>query len=90
MDGTFTSVLIPNVSAKEGFITVSEEKNRRGNLYIAVDGNVIYGFNRELEVLPGFPLKGYGKPVFSDVNGDGDSDLILLSLDGTINACSVK
>ena len=90
VDGTFTSVLIPNVSAKEGFITVSEEKNRRGNLYIAVDGNVIYGFNRELEVLPGFPLKGYGKPVFSDVNGDGDSDLILLSLDGTINAWSVK
>ena len=90
MDGTFTSVLIPNVSAKEGFITVSEEKNRRGNLYIAVDGNVIYGFNRELEVLPGFPLKGYGKPVFSDVNGDGDSDLVLLSLDGTINAWSVK
>ena len=55
-----------------------------------MDGNVIYGFNRELEILPGFPLKGYGKPVFSDVNGDGEADFVLLSLDGTINAWSVK
>ena len=90
MDGTFSSVLIPNVSAKEGLISVFEEKNRCGNLYIGVDGNMIYGFNRELEILPGFPLKGYGKPVFSDVNGDGNEDLVCLSLDGFINAWSVK
>ena len=59
LDGGVVSVKIPNASAKEPSLSVVEN-----NIYVGIDGNLIYGFNENLELLQGFPITGTGNPVF--------------------------
>ena len=54
------------------------------------DSNVIYGFNEELELLPGFPVVGHGNPVFADVDGDRKPEILSMSLDKKITACKLR
>jgi hypothetical protein len=89
-DGMFTSVKIPDaVSARQGFIT-SGTSDSGDNIYVCADGNVIYGFNENLEVLRGFPLAGRSRPVFADVNGDRSRDCLVLSADKKLYAWNLK
>ncbi len=89
-DGSFTSVKIPDaVSAKQGFITAAASDGR-DNIFVCADGNIIYGFNEALEVLRGFPLAGRSRPVFTDVNGDGNRDCLVLSADKKLYAWNLQ
>lgn len=91
LDGKVLSVVIPWCSAKEGRLTAtSPDSNGVCNVYAGIDGNLIYGFNEKLELLSGFPLLGYGKPVFADVNADRYADCFVISVDGKINAWNLR
>ena len=85
LDGGVVSVKIPNASAKEPSLSVVEN-----NIYVGIDGNLIYGFNENLELLQGFPITGTGNPVFVDANGDGNSDCFALTIDNKLNAWNLR
>ena len=85
LDGGIISVRIPNATAKEASLTAVNS-----NIYIGIDGNVIYGFNENLELLQGFPITGTGVPVFADANGDGNLDCFALTIDNKLNAWNLR
>ncbi len=85
LDGEHNAVQIPNATAKEGVLST---KNL--DIYAAIDGNLIYGFNENLELLHGFPLTGTGMPVFADANGDGNADCFTITLDNKLNAWNLR
>ncbi|WP_294431850.1 DUF3352 domain-containing protein [uncultured Treponema sp.] len=90
-DGVVLSVQIPNSTAKEGYLCLRDpEKNGKMNVYVCADANVIYAFNEKLELLSGYPLTGWGKPVFADVNGDKVSDCIALTIDRKLVAWKTR
>ena len=81
-DGSILSLQVPQSSAKEGYISLrSPDGNGKQSLFVCADSNVIYGFNENLELLPEFPLTGWGKPVFIDVNGDKKNECVALTVD---------
>jgi len=91
LDGTVVAIRIPNSTAKEATLTVSNpNSNRTSNIYISIDGNIIYGFNENLELLSGFPIVGTDKPIFVDINGDGYADCLALTIDNKLNAWNVR
>lgn len=84
-NGDFIIVKIPNATCNEAFISVNEN-----NLYICPDGNIIYGFDENLELVYPFPVTGWGTPVFADVNGDNIADCFTLSIDNKLNAIKMR
>ena len=90
VNGNYISVKIPNISVKEGYLTVASQGNGVNNIYLTTDGNVIYGFNENLELLSGFPLAGCGTPIFTDVNGDKILDCVVQTIDKKINAWNLR
>lgn len=91
LDGSLLTVQIPQATARQGFLSVrAPEHNDRQNVYVCADANVIYGFNESLELLSGFPLTGWGKPVFADVNGDKVSECIALTVDKKLVAWKLR
>lgn len=89
-DGTFLTVVIPSASSKEGFLSVAQlEKGNGLDIFASLDGNVLYGFNENLELLPQFPVPGWKNPVLTDVNGDGKTDVICLTADDKLAAWNV-
>lgn len=90
-EGNSISVQIPNATARNGIITViPDAKSSAQSIYVGVDGNVIYGFNSNLELLQGFPLAGSGVPVFVDANGDGRKDCLALTIDNRLNGWNLR
>ena len=85
LDGSVVQVKIPNRTVADGELCVLD-----GQIFVSVDGNVIYGFNADLELLAKFPLQGSGAPVFADVNGDKKKDCVVLSLDKKLCAWNVR
>lgn len=91
LDGELIAVRIPNATAKEGTLTVAAPNSGENpNIYVGIDGNVLYGFNENLELLLGFPTTGCGSPVFADVNGDGKTDCFALTIDNKLNAWNLR
>jgi len=91
LDGSILTVQIPNSTAKHGYICVREpERNGRRCVFVCADSNVIYGFGENLELLSGYPLSGFGKPVFADVNGDKVSECIALTIDKKLVAWKTR
>ena len=85
------AVQIPNATAKEATLTVSKSINgQSANIFVGIDGNLIYGFNENMELLKGFPITGTGKPVFADINGDGSKDCFALTIDNKLNAWNLR
>ena len=84
-DGSYTSVAIPNATAKNAFLTVTDARTKGTyGIYVCADGNMIYGFKENLEMISGFPVAGWGRPVFADVNGDKNIDVLALTMDKKI------
>ena len=91
VDGSVLSVKIPGATARDAFLSVSAI-GKKGDecVFVNADSNVIYGFNEELELLPGFPVVGHGNPVFADVDGDRKPESLSMSLDKKITACKLR
>lgn len=85
LDGSVLSVKIPHATARDAYITANEK-----GVYVCADANMIYGFNDNLELLNGYPLTGWGYPVFADVNGDKVDDFISLTLDNKISVWNLR
>ena len=91
LDGSLLSVQIPDSTAREAYLSVAEpEHNGKRSVFVCADANVIYGFNENLELLSGYPLTGFGRPVFADVNGDKIGECIALSLDKRLVAWKTR
>ena len=82
---------IPYFTAKTGFISVTDyDGDGEDEIFVCGDGNMIYGFKNNLNMLEGFPISGYGNVVFMDVNGDNKKDCITLSLDNKLYAYKIE
>ena len=87
----FPHVKIPYFTAKTGFISVTDyDGDGEDEIFVCGDGNMIYGFKNNLNMLEGFPVSGYGNVVFMDVNGDNKKDCITLSLDNKLYAYKIE
>ena len=84
-DGNVIYADISGYSCNEPFVSVCEN-----NLFVCPDGNVIFAFDENLEKIDFYPVTGWGKPVFADVNGDKSEDLFTLSVDNKLYARKIK
>ncbi len=90
LDGSCIKVKLPYFTARSGRITVYDYDGKAGQeIFISGDGNSLYGFNSMLELLPDFPVSGYGNPLFQDLNGDNKNDCIAITFDNKIAAANV-
>ena len=91
LDGSILTVQIPNSTARHGYICLRDTENDgRKSVFVCADANVIYGFNENLELLSGYPLAGWGKPVFADVNGDKNAECIATTIDKKLVAWKTR
>ena len=84
-DGAFAAMDVPGtMSARNGVLSAVGSR-----ICVSTDDNALYAFSPALELLPGYPLSGRGVPVYTDVNGDGMDDCLLLSADRKLYAWTV-
>lgn len=88
-DCSVLNVGIPYATARKPYITAGKIRGKE-NLFVCADSNILYGFNEKLELLGGFPVAGWGKPVFTDINGDRTEDCIVLSIDKKLTAWNIR
>lgn len=87
LDGKSMRVKLPYFTAKTGRITVCDYDEKEGaEIFVSGEGNSLYGFNTKLELLPEFPVSGYGNPLFVDLNGDNMNDCITITFDNKLSA----
>lgn len=84
-DGNILSVKFSYTTAESPFVKVIND-----TVYACGDGNTLYAFNENLELLPDFPVAGWGFPALGDVNGDNKKDLFVLSIDKKLNVYDLK
>lgn len=90
IEGKTTRVKIPYFTAKTGNLNVCDYDKKGGEeLFVSGEGNSIYGFNSKLELLPAYPVSGFGNPLFIDLNGDNKKDCLAITLDNTLSAANV-
>ena len=90
LDGKTTRVKIPYFTAKAGNLNVCDYDKKDGEeIFVSGEGNSIYGFNSKLELLPAYPVSGFGNPLFIDLNGDNKKDCLAITLDNTLSAANV-
>ncbi len=87
--GSVLSVRIPHATAKKPFLTVRNVDGKKC-IFVCADANVIYGFNEKLELLSAFPLVGWGRPVFADIDGDKIIECLALTIDSKITAWKLR
>lgn len=90
LDGTITKEKIPHFTAKEGIITIEDyDDNKQKEIFVSGQGNTLYGFSQNMEMLYHFPISGFGNPLFLDVNGDNKKDCLVVTFDNNLNAVNV-
>lgn len=87
-DANILSIKIDNVSTDRHFSL--QKFGNKTYICVGIDGNRIYAFNENLELIPGFPIAGYGTPAFADVNGDNYPDCFAQTIDNKLNAWNLK
>lgn len=58
-------------------------------IFIFGGRNFVIGLDRDLELLPGFPVKGGRKPVFTDLNLDGRKEMLVAGFDNQLYAYEI-
>lgn len=82
---SIVKIKIPNLTARSGFLTSFDfDGDGKEEIFVCGEGNVIYGFRENLEMIGCFPVAGYGKPLFVDLDGNKKNDVVCLSLDNKI------
>ena len=90
LDGKSLHIKIPYFTAKTGHITIYNYDDKDSSeVFVSGEANSIYAFNSKLELLPGYPVSGFGNPLFIDLNGDNKKDCIAITIDNTLSASNV-
>ena len=55
-------------------------------MFIYGGGNYVLGLDKNLELLPGFPVKGGRRPAFTDINLDGKPEMVTAGFDNQLYA----
>ena len=66
------------------------DKDGVEEIFIYGANNLVTGLGRNLELLPGFPLRGSKRPAFADLNYDRKIELITGSYDGNVYAYTIE
>jgi len=85
-ENIITKVKIPHLTARNACLTISDfDNDGYDEVFVCGDGNVIYGFTERLDMIGCFPVSGFGRPLFMDVDGDRKNECICISLDNRLN-----
>lgn len=77
---------VPHMTARSGKLSVADfDGDGKQEVFVCGDGNVIYGFRENLEMIGCFPVSGYGEPLFIDLDGNKKNECICYSLENKIN-----
>ena len=80
-----TTRYFENMTGKDIKITVYKPEGGGDDILILYGGsNYLTALNSNLQVLSGFPVKGFRKPTFADINKDGSIELISAGYDNKI------
>ncbi|MBN1413317.1 MAG: hypothetical protein JW969_20920 [Spirochaetales bacterium] len=81
----------PEIRGKESRI-MAYDFNKDGveEIFIFGANNLVAGLGSNLELLPGFPLRGSKRPAFADLNYDRKIELITGSYDGNVYAYTIE
>jgi hypothetical protein len=78
---------IPNAGDKKSALSVYDiDGDRIDELFIYGANNFVIGLDSNLELLPGFPVKGGRKPAFVDINLDGRKEMVVAGFDNQLYA----
>jgi len=81
----------PHFKGKDVKIVVSEIGGFESPVIFIYGGsNYITAVNTMLQVLPGFPVKGFTRPAFSDINNDGYTEVITAGYDKKLYIYTVR
>lgn len=87
-DGSVLSIQIDNVKTNNYFSL--KQIGNKHCLCVGIDGNRIYAFSENLELVSGFPVAGIGEPIFADVTGDNYPDCFAQTIDNKLNAWNLR
>ncbi len=91
LDGRMTRADVRGLGGREPALAARDiDGDGRPEIFVAGEGNALYGFDPDLESLTGFPVPGTGRPAFADLNGDGYPELLSTGVDGTIRAVTFR
>jgi len=75
------SLRIPHFTVREdGYIAVFD-----GEVFFSGEGNALHGYTSDFHSLSGFPLPIWGRPVITDIDGDGKREIAGISLDNKLH-----
>ncbi len=70
------------MTGKDIKLTIADIKDFKSPIIFMYGGsNYMIAVNDKLQILPGFPINGYTKPAFSDINNDGFTEVISAGYD---------
>ncbi|MDR2766851.1 MAG: VCBS repeat-containing protein [Treponema sp.] len=77
---------IPDLRVREeGFIGAADaDGDGVPEIFLSGEGNALYAYSRGLNLLEGFPLPVWGRPVIADLDGDGRIDLAGVGMDNKL------
>ncbi|MDR2313544.1 MAG: VCBS repeat-containing protein [Spirochaetaceae bacterium] len=86
LDGKISEQQAPDFSVKEeGYIGSADiDGDKVPEIFITGEKNALYGYAQNMVSLEGFPLPVWGKPVFADLDGDGNIDCAGAGMDGKL------
>ncbi|MDR2211544.1 MAG: VCBS repeat-containing protein [Spirochaetaceae bacterium] len=86
LDGRVSEQRVPDLAVKEEGCIVSADVDGDGTpeVFITGEGNALYGYSQNMVSIEGFPLPVWGRPVFEDLDGDGNMDCAGAGMDNKL------
>ncbi|MBN2547457.1 MAG: DUF3352 domain-containing protein [Spirochaetes bacterium] len=73
---------VKEIASKDSKILLFDSnKDGKDEIFIYYSSNNIYAFDNDLNLMPGYPVKGKSKPSFNDLNFDGEYEMVTSSID---------
>ena len=90
-DGDVDRIDISGIKARDGRLSAANIiGDAAEEVFVSEAGAAVYGFTENLFPLEGFPVSGGRYPSFTDINGDGRTDMLSAGFDKTIRAYSFR
>ncbi|MDR2073308.1 MAG: VCBS repeat-containing protein [Spirochaetaceae bacterium] len=86
LDGKASEQRAPDFSVKEeGYIGSADiDGDKVPEIFITGEKNALYGYAQNMVSIEGFPLPVWGRPVFADLDGDGNIDCAGAGMDNKL------
>ncbi|MCG8573108.1 MAG: DUF3352 domain-containing protein [Spirochaetes bacterium] len=81
---------LEQINKESRLILFDLNRDRIDEIFIYGGSNNIIGLDNQLEILPGFPVKGSFQPYFTNINSDAYYEMVVGSFDSNIYAYTLN